>query len=104
MLFRSTPRAFLSSRSSISSNADIVKNIAKVKVPTIIVQGTAHRAIYPSETKAVFEAAGARDKKLALIEGADVWFMPSGPKTGKADQRQQFFNAVLSWMLEKFPQ
>ena len=97
------PRAFLSSRSSLSSNAVTVHNIAKVTVPTLIVQGTAHRAIYPSETQAIFEAAGAKDKKLVWIEGGDVSFRPSGPKAGKGDQRQQSMDTVLSWMLERFP-
>lgn len=97
------PRAFLSSRSSLSSNAVTVENIAKVTVPTLILQGTAHRAIYPSETKAIFEASGAKDKKLVWIEGGDVSFRPSGPKAGKGDQRRQSMDTVLSWMLERFP-
>ena len=97
------PRAFLSSRSSLSSNAVTVKNIAKVTVPTLIMQGTAHRAIYPSETQAIFEASGAKDKKLVWIEGGDVSFRPSGPKAGKGDQLQQSMDTVLSWMLERFP-
>ncbi len=98
-----SPRAFLSSRSSHSSHASMLKNIAKVQVPTLIVQGTAMRAIYPSDTKAILEAAGATDKKLVWIEGGDVSFRPSGPKAGKGDQRQQQIDAVLSWMLERFP-
>jgi pimeloyl-ACP methyl ester carboxylesterase len=98
-----SPRAFLSSRSNVSSNAVTVENMARVTVPTLIVQGTAHRAIYPNETRAIFEASGAQDKKLVWIEGGDVSFRPSGPKAGKGDQRQQSLDAVLSWMLERFP-
>ena len=81
----------------------MAKNLPKVTVPTLIVQGTAHRAIYPSETKAIFEASGAKDKKLVWIEGGDVNFNPSGPKAGKGDQRQQCLNAVTAWALERFP-
>ena len=98
-----SPRAFLSSRSSISSNAVTLKNIPKVTVPTLIVQGTAQRQIYPSETRSIFEASGAKDKKLVWVEGGDVSFRPSGPKAGKGDQRQQATNAVVSWMQERFP-
>ena len=98
-----SPRAFLSSRSSISSNAATLKNVPKVQVPFGIIQGTAHRAIYPSDTKAIFEAAGAEDKKLMWIVGADVRFQPSGPKAGKGDQLQQSVEAAVSWMLERFP-
>ncbi len=98
-----SPRAFLSSRSSISSNAVSVENLPKVEVPLRIVQGTAHRAVYPSETKALLEAAGSEDKELVWIVGGDVSFNPSGPKAGKGDQRQQSIDAAVSWMLEKFP-
>ncbi len=98
-----SPQAFLSTRSSISSNAVSVENLPKVRVPLLIVQGTAHRAIYPSETKALFEAAGSEDKELVWIVGGDVSFNPSGPKAGKGDQRQQSIDAIVSWMLERFP-
>ena len=98
-----SPQAFLSSRSSHSSHASMLENIAKVRVPTLIVQGTAHRAIYPSDTKAILEAAGATDKKLVWVVGGDAGFRPSGPKAGNGDQRQQQIDAVLSWLLERFP-
>ena len=98
-----SPRAFLSSRSSISSNAVTVKNVAKVRVPTAIIQGTAHRAIYPSDTKAIFEAIGAQDKELIWIEGADVHFGPSGPKAGRGDQQQQSIEAAIVWIRQRFP-
>jgi esterase/lipase len=80
-----------------------LKNIAKVIVPTLIVQGTAQRQIFPSDTKAIFEASGAKDKKLVWIEGADVSFRPSGPKAGKGDQRKQAERAMVAWMQERFP-
>ena len=54
-------------------------------------------------TKAIFEASGAKDKKLVWIEGRDVNFRPSGPKAGKGDQREQATRAVVSWMVERFP-
>jgi len=98
-----SPRAFLSTRSSISSNAVSVENLPQVRVPLLIVQGTAHRAIYPSETQALFEAAGSEDKELVWIVGGDVSFNPSGPKAGQGDQRQQSTDAMVSWMLERFP-
>ena len=96
------PRAFLSSRSAISSHAATLKNIPKVKVPTIIIQGTAHRALYPSDTKSIFEVVGAEDKELVWIVGGDVSMNPSGPKAGKGTQRQQAIDAATSWMLERF--
>lgn len=98
-----SPRAFLSTRSSVSSNAVTLKNIPKVIVPTLIVQGTAQRQIFPGDTKAIFAASGAADKKLVWIDGADVSFRPSGPKAGKGDQREQAARAMVVWLQEHFP-
>ncbi len=98
-----SPRAFLSSRSSLSSNAVSVKSMRQVKVPFLIVQGTAHRAIYPSDTKAILAAAATKDKTVAWIVGADIYFRPSGPKSGKGDQLQQTMHTLVSWMRERFP-
>lgn len=97
-----TPQGFLSTRSGISSNANQIKNVARVTVPTLVVCGTADRGIYLSHTRAIYEASGARDKKMVLIEGADHGFRPSGRKAGKGDQRQQTLNAIFTWIKERF--
>lgn len=98
-----TPRAFLSSRSAFSSNAVTERNLPLVTVPTAIIQGTAHRAIYPSDTRAIFKASGAADKELIWIEGADVSFRPSGPKAGSGKQRDEAAAAAVSWLRKRFP-
>jgi alpha-beta hydrolase superfamily lysophospholipase len=98
-----TPRAFLSSRSAFSSNAVTERNLPLVKVPTAIIQGTAHRAIYPNDTRAIYKAAGAADKELIWIEGADVSFRPSGPKAGSGRQREEAIGAAIAWLKKRFP-
>ncbi len=97
------PRAFLSSRSGLSSHAVTVRNIARADRTHPDCAGNGPPGHLPSETQAIFEAVGAQDKKLVWIEGAGVSFRPSGPKVGKGDQLQQSLDAVLSWMLERFP-
>jgi len=97
-----TPRAYLSTRSGISSNADMLKNIAKVSVPTLVICGTADRGIYPSTTRAIYKASQAKDKSLVFIEGANHGFRPSGSKSGKGDQRTQTLNTIFEWIEERF--
>ncbi len=97
-----TPRAYLSVRSGISSNADVLKNIAKVSVPTLVICGTADRGIYLSITRAIHAASGAKDKKMVFIEGADHGYRPSGPKAGKGDQRVRTLNTIFEWIEERF--
>lgn len=98
-----TPRAFLSSRSAFSSNAVTERNLPLVTVPTAIIQGTAHRAIYPNDTRAIYAASGAADKELIWIEGADVSFRPSGPKAGNGRQREEAVAAAVAWLQKRFP-
>jgi pimeloyl-ACP methyl ester carboxylesterase len=98
-----TPRAFLSSRSDVSTNAVTRKNLAKVTVPVIIIQGTAQRAIYPEDTKAIFASIASTDKELVWVEGGDVSFRPSGPKAGAGDQLQRAITAAVSWVQKRFP-
>jgi pimeloyl-ACP methyl ester carboxylesterase len=97
-----TPQAYLSTRSGISSNAHMLENIARVSTPTLVLCGTADRGIYLSTTRAIYQASGAKDKKMVLIEGGDHGFRPSGPKTGKGDQRERTLNTIFEWIEERF--
>lgn len=96
-----TPRAFLSSEST-ASNVFLLKDIETVTVPTLVICGTADRNEWPSEQKKIYEAAGARDKEIIWIEGADHPYLPSGPKAGKGDQREQTMRALISWIQKRY--
>lgn len=97
-----TPEAFLSAEST-ASNVRLLENLAEITEPTLVICGTADRSEYPSEQKAIFEAAATKDKKLVWIEGADHGYNPSGPKAGKGNQREQMLTAVIQWLNERFP-
>ena len=65
-----TPRAWLSTWSGLSSNADLVANVARIAEPTLIVSAARDREIRPGDSASIFEACASKDKCLATIAGA----------------------------------
>ena len=97
-----TTRALLSSWST-ASYAYIPDNITAVKVPTLIMQGTAdYNGMYPEDTNLTYEKSGSSDKQLVWITGANHSFLPEGPKAGEGNQREQTTNAQENWIRERF--
>ena len=76
------PDIFLSTMSGPASRARLHENIAKVSVPTLVLIGTADRGTYTWEQEKTYESAGAKDKTIVKIEGADHAWNPSGPEGG----------------------
>lgn len=95
------PRAFLSSQ-SMAENFYLLKDIAEVQAPTLVICGTADRNEYKTEQQAVFDAAGSKDRKQVWIEGADHSYLPSGPQAGKGDQRDRTMKSIVDWMRGRF--
>ncbi len=97
-----TPRAWLSSWSGHASNASTVDCSRRVRIPLLMVYGTADKEVLPSDAKPILEATASRDKKLVFIQGAGHWFTPEGPNVGKGDQRAETMREVTNWMRERF--
>ena len=76
-----TPEAWLSTWSGLSSRANLMRNLPKVTVPTLVVGAMADQDIFVSDAHAEFAASGAADKQLEFIEGADH-FMRAGGSRG----------------------
>jgi pimeloyl-ACP methyl ester carboxylesterase len=97
------PDIFLSTMSGPASRARLHENIRKVTVPTLVLVGTADRGTYVWEQEKTFEQAGATDKTIVKIEGADHGWNPSGPKAGDGKQRERMLDALFSWVDKRFP-
>jgi pimeloyl-ACP methyl ester carboxylesterase len=97
------PDVYLSTMSGVSTNARLHDNIKKVTVPTLVLCGTADRGTYVWEQEKTYASAGAKDKKIVKIEGADHAWAPSGPKAGDGKQKDRMLDALLAWMDERFP-
>ena len=96
-----TPRAWLSLWSGQSSRADLLGNLPKVIVPTLIVGFTGDNAILPSTGRAIFEGSAAVDKKLHYVRADHFGFpLPAHPNSGG---RQEVGAIVATWLRERFP-
>lgn len=97
------PDAFLSTMSGVTTRARLHENIKKVTIPTLVLCGTADKGTYVWEQEKTFESAGAADKTIVKIEGADHAWHGSGPKAGDGKQMDRMLDALLGWMDKRFP-
>ena len=97
------PDVFLSTMSGPASHARLHENIKTVTVPTLVLVGTADRGTYTWEQEKTYAEAGAKDKTIVRIEGADHAWNPSGPKAGDGTQKARMLDALLGWMAKRFP-
>ncbi|OZF41001.1 alpha/beta hydrolase [Rhodococcus sp. 14-2483-1-1] len=65
----STPDAWLSTWSGLSSNADFVRCAPSVTVPSLFVELTGDQACFPEDASRMVEALGSVDKSRVAIEG-----------------------------------
>jgi pimeloyl-ACP methyl ester carboxylesterase len=95
-----TPRAWLSTWSALSSNADVVQNAAKITVPAMVISYRGDNAIFPSDAQAAYDALAATDKVLASAPGDHYGFgVGTQERTGAPEALQQ----VVAWLRERFP-
>jgi pimeloyl-ACP methyl ester carboxylesterase len=97
-----TPRAWLSTWSATASHAEVLHNIGKVTVPTVVVYYTGDNCIYPSETRRLFEASPATDKQLHAVEG-DHFGLPLQNKPNHPGGRARALQVITGWLKERFP-
>jgi hypothetical protein len=97
------PDVYLSTMSGPASRARLHENIKKVTVPTLVLVGTADRGTYVWEQEKTYESAGAKDKSIVKIEGADHAWNPSGPKAGDGKQRERMLDALFAWVGKRYP-
>jgi pimeloyl-ACP methyl ester carboxylesterase len=65
----STLRSWLSMWSLRESQCRGAPHLARITVPSLVVQSTADRGVFPSDARAIHDALGAPDKELHLIPG-----------------------------------
>ncbi len=96
-----TPRAWLSTWSGLSSNADVVKNVARIADPTLVVHAERDREVYLDlDAKPIFAASVASDKRLEIIEGARHYFEPE-PGAMEAPHVERLMDVVIPWIEER---
>jgi pimeloyl-ACP methyl ester carboxylesterase len=97
-----TPRAWLSTWSGLSSQADLPDSIAHVTIPTLIVYADGDCDIFPSEQRELLEKSGAADKTLVELSFADHYLNPVGGEgRALADPRERLVEIIVPWMEER---
>lgn len=97
-----TPRAWLSTWSGLSSQADLPDTIAHVRIPTLIVYAGGDCDIFPSEQKELFETSGASDKTMRELPYADHYLNPVGEDGAKlADPRERLIDMIVPWIEDR---
>ena len=94
-----TPRAWLSTWSGLTSQADLPDTIGHVTVPTLIVYADGDCDIFPSEQQELYMQSGATDKTLLELPYADHYLNPVGAAgRGLADPRERLIEMIVPWM------
>ena len=97
-----TPRAWLSTWSGLSSQADLPDTIQHVSIPTLIVYSDGDCDIFPSEQDEILAKCAATDKELRVLPWADHYLHPVGPEGAKlADPRERIIDMIVPWMEER---
>ena len=95
-----TPRAWLSTWSGVSSNADVVRNAGRVTIPSLVLYYRGDNGIFPSDARAAFEALAASDKRLASSPGDHYGF---GVGTQERSGAPHALAQIVAWLRERFP-
>lgn len=96
-----TPRGWLSTWSGLSSRASTLDNIAKIAVPTLVVNYTGDHSIYPADSEAVLEHSASPDKKIVHVDADHFGFpLPSKPNSGG---RPAAAKAIVEWLHDRLP-
>jgi alpha-beta hydrolase superfamily lysophospholipase len=96
-----TPRAWLSTWSGLSTNANLVDNAARVHQPTLLVHAGNDREVHPSDVAAIAAAIGADDRTVVTIEGARHYFEPE-PGEKEAPHVERLMDVVVPWITARF--
>jgi len=89
-----TLRSWLSMWSLETSKCQGLPQLAKLTVPSLVVQSMADMGVFPSDAKAIFGAITAKDKKLELIPGAHYFEDSEANRRNVAD-------LMAAWIKER---
>jgi pimeloyl-ACP methyl ester carboxylesterase len=97
-----TPRAWLSTWSGLSSQADLPDTIAHVTIPTLLVYADGDCDIFPGEQRELLEKSGAADKQLVDLPWASHYLYPVGEEGRPlADPRERLIEMIVPWVEER---
>jgi len=97
-----TPRAWLSTWSGLSSQAELSDTIGHVTIPTLIVYADGDCDIFPSEQRELLDRSGATDKTLVGLPYADHYLNAvADAGAALADPRERLLDIIVPWIEER---
>ncbi len=96
-----TPRAWLSTWSGLSSNADLLKTLPAISAPTLVVNAGRDREIYPeTDARPIFAAVAAADRRFESFPTARHYFEPEFGSRETPDV-EALMDLVVPWIQER---
>jgi alpha-beta hydrolase superfamily lysophospholipase len=96
-----TPRAWLSTWSGLSSNADLVANVGRITEPTLVVHAGRDREVRESDAQRIFAACASKDKRLVVIDGARHYFEAEDPTARERPHVEAAMDVIVPWIEER---
>jgi alpha-beta hydrolase superfamily lysophospholipase len=91
----STLRSWLSQWSVDHTRAHGERCVPRISVPLLAIENSADDAVPQPHTRRIFEAAGSRDKTMAVIRGATHYYV------GQPQLLDQAVSVCVDWMRER---
>jgi hypothetical protein len=95
------PRAWLSASSGLSSNSTLRKGLPHIRVPTMVINFTADRGVYPADSEELLALSASTDKQLHHVDGDHFGLPVEG--LGDPAPRETVARILSSWLRERFP-
>ena len=67
------------------SDCGAVPHLARLDLPTLLVQPSADNGVFPSQAAALFDAVAAADKQFETVAGDHYFLDPAGARDTVAD-------------------
>jgi alpha-beta hydrolase superfamily lysophospholipase len=97
-----SPHAWLSTWSGLSSNANLLKTLPGIDVPTLVVNAGRDREIYPeTDAKPIFAAVGAKDRTFMEFPEARHYFEPEFGASEAPDVKL-LMDRLIPWIEARF--
>ncbi len=96
-----TPRAWLSTWSGLSSNAALERTAPRIDVPALVVSYSGDNAIFPADAQRAFDLLGSSDKHLTTVPGDHYGFSVG---TQERDGAPQALAEIVTWLRARFPE
>jgi pimeloyl-ACP methyl ester carboxylesterase len=90
----STCRTWLNMWSLTDSDCSSAAHLARLDLPTLLVQPDADNGVFPSQARQVFDAVAAADKEMATLPGDHYFLEPAGARDEVAD-------LVAAWVTDR---